>query len=271
MLIRAAQHDRSTRGFTLIEVLVVVAIIALLLAVLMPSLSKAREQARQVVCLSNLKQILAATGMYQENYDGWFPFGPGGKTWDFWGSDGRYYRSMQSSCLWGGKRGEVHGSTLRNQDRPLTGFIYRHMQLDKADLFKCPSDRGSPDWPDHENQPFYETCGNSYYLNIHGQNDDPGRPSRISDSTIVLYHEGVVSFYLGIYPDGLPWPYQYDDLTEPHQGMGWHGQFSRHNVGFVDLHAANIHMDTRHLSGPGWNAREFLRIWGFRTSPPPQP
>jgi prepilin-type N-terminal cleavage/methylation domain-containing protein len=43
-------------AFTLIEVLVVVAIIALLLAILLPSLSRAKEKARQAMCLSNLKQ-----------------------------------------------------------------------------------------------------------------------------------------------------------------------------------------------------------------------
>src|SRR5690554_4373938 len=43
-------------GFTLIEVLVVVAIIALLVAILLPSLARAREQARGAACLSNLQQ-----------------------------------------------------------------------------------------------------------------------------------------------------------------------------------------------------------------------
>jgi len=44
-------------GFTLIELLVVVAIIAILAAILLPALSKAREKARQAVCMNNLKQI----------------------------------------------------------------------------------------------------------------------------------------------------------------------------------------------------------------------
>ena len=47
---------RRHLGFTLIELLVVIAIIALLMAILMPALSKARDQARTIVCRSNLKQ-----------------------------------------------------------------------------------------------------------------------------------------------------------------------------------------------------------------------
>jgi prepilin-type N-terminal cleavage/methylation domain-containing protein/prepilin-type processing-associated H-X9-DG protein len=60
-------------GFTLIEVLVVVAIIALLVAILIPSLSRARENARRVVCQSNLSQLQKGTIFYLADYKGVFP------------------------------------------------------------------------------------------------------------------------------------------------------------------------------------------------------
>lgn len=58
-------------AFTLIELLVVVAIIALLLAILLPSLNRARQSARQTVCLSNLRSMELAHQVYLTEWNGW--------------------------------------------------------------------------------------------------------------------------------------------------------------------------------------------------------
>jgi len=68
----APQSD-GRAGFTLIELLVVVAIIALLIGILLPSLGLARERAKTVQCLSNLKQMANAAFNYAAAYDNRFP------------------------------------------------------------------------------------------------------------------------------------------------------------------------------------------------------
>jgi len=61
------------RGFTLIEILVVVAIIALLAAILFPAFERARENARRASCQSNLKQLGIAIFSYTQDYDEHLP------------------------------------------------------------------------------------------------------------------------------------------------------------------------------------------------------
>src|SRR5437868_4159088 len=71
---------QRSKGFTLIELLVVIAIIAILAAILFPVFAQAREKARAITCVSNLKQIALATLMYSQDYDE--------KYFSGWGSGG---------------------------------------------------------------------------------------------------------------------------------------------------------------------------------------
>ena len=111
-------------GFTLIELLVVIAIIAMLIAVLIPVLRTARQQAKAVLCGSNLKQLLSALTAYdQEN--GTFPHG----------FDDSAHGTTRPS-----------GSYLGDASRDLQGWWWFHFlagapgeNFDKGSIVWCPS------------------------------------------------------------------------------------------------------------------------------------
>lgn len=68
-----SEHRRSAIKFTLIELLVVIAIIGILASLLLPALSQAKSAAKNVQCISNLKQITVAWTAYTSDFDGLYP------------------------------------------------------------------------------------------------------------------------------------------------------------------------------------------------------
>lgn len=124
--------DRKTRetAFTLIELLVVVAIIALLISILLPSLKKAKDQARQVVCGTHQRELYVAATEYATNNRDYYPRGIQGRT------TGEY--AIFPSCilpyvgydgheeLWGPATSGVNSVVLR-LNKIMTSF----------DIFKC--------------------------------------------------------------------------------------------------------------------------------------
>ncbi len=104
------------KSFTLIELLVVVAIIAVLVAILLPALSGARDQARLIACLSNLKQIGIGEMAYaSENND--YPV----EAWNGWGL--------------GSFGGSINGQKVRTWARTLIDYKY----VAATGTFRCPS------------------------------------------------------------------------------------------------------------------------------------
>jgi prepilin-type N-terminal cleavage/methylation domain-containing protein/prepilin-type processing-associated H-X9-DG protein len=77
---RDLAYARRRRAFTLVELLVVIGIIAVLVGILLPALNRARESARSVQCMSNLRAIGQAANLYAVANNGSLPYGAYGFT-----------------------------------------------------------------------------------------------------------------------------------------------------------------------------------------------
>ena len=117
---------RQRGGFTLIELLVVVAIIATLLAILLPSLGAAREQAKQTLCLSNLKQTGMGFTYYSDDQNETYPAAidpadPNGSNPTVWLWMGRGFRDFVGP------------------------YLVPDINAENPSVLVCPSDKTDPD------------------------------------------------------------------------------------------------------------------------------
>lgn len=158
-----------SRGFSLIELLVVLAIITLLVSLLAPVISRARSVAHRTSCLSNLRQIGTAFTMYVTDFEDRFPNNDDPALWM-----GRRWRWPLSSYLYQGLRRDPAFPNDPNRSVKLGGNI-----------LVCPSDPQAPQqWDDTS----YAYCAAFYHTpeQVNGMTTTdlygPGSPPCVSQS-----------------------------------------------------------------------------------------
>jgi prepilin-type N-terminal cleavage/methylation domain-containing protein/prepilin-type processing-associated H-X9-DG protein len=245
-------------AFTLIELLVVIAIIALLVSILMPSLQKAKELAKTVVCSSNLRSMTLAVNLYAEDYDDQIP------QTTYWGYD---YLS------WAMRVGRIADDDdilpyqfvgMPGERRICTmGYVDFDFASETEGTFKCPGYQdqvpGKATWQGSQSRQYSMSQALGRKLD-NTEEGDPNKPcTRITDlkRAPVLIADCNVNPGGGRYPytvfqiplDGDvtqntlellgPWPVQIYvngwGRTDPVDFYGHSGKAS--NLGFVDGHA----------------------------------
>ncbi len=286
MALRKQKHvSCAQRGFTLIELLVVVAIIALLISILLPSLAKAREQAKKVKCMSNLKQVGTAMLQYFTDNGEWFPFEkracphpnvPWMHGFYYGGHPGRHVAQPGDPTYWWGYTDTFYRDTPRGR------AFNRYMYVDLPDydvppssplydgvrnlpLFRCPSDTGGfwnneTDLSHSNGRELYYEVGSSYDLNYHFAMNWAigGRPPVDAKKWM---HRSNAFLRQQMLNDSSRQIILYEDPFDVAVWMsvpirGWHKEWMRHSLLFIDGHSNNILTDTTNnkTRGTGWKS-----------------
>ena len=178
----------SVGGFTLVELLVVIAVIAILASLSLPALSRAKEKSRSVNCLNNLRQMAIAAHVYTVDSEDYYPvayyseFAEGRYTavaWDLTTSYGGPEPVVRPGLLWQG-----YGA---------------------AKVQQCPSFRGAANW---SVDPFTGYNYNTSYIG-HGEGESIPEPARVAalrhPTRTILFGDGEYSAGANKFMRA-PWP-----------------------------------------------------------------
>ena len=298
-------------AFTLLELLVVISILSLLISVLLPSLKAARDQAKRVVCQSNMKNINMGLLTYVNEFDSYplhlrvDPHRCNRVSWATWSFGGWTGQDFETYCNAEGTGRHCY----QTHERPLSVYLTEPQQIPpdgrgadavfgtaddqvvEMPVFRCPSDTASTQWRWRTRGPSqtvremsaYEQVGTSYQMNYYwfyqalARSDVRTGPCRRLRQWRKAFEigrwlwrqadeHGGASRFVTLVEDPFDWGIAQGlrasadamaDETYRHsmcgeQTMGFHGQWSRHMIAFLDGHVDYTFADTRYQRDAHW-------------------
>jgi prepilin-type N-terminal cleavage/methylation domain-containing protein/prepilin-type processing-associated H-X9-DG protein len=233
MMKRSLIYAGTQRGFTLVELLVVIAVIAILASLLLPALSKAKGKAQSIACRNNLKQLEVAAVMYAGDYQGFFP-----PTRDVTLSG--YAQSADGSWVLGNAQRD------RSDENIKKGVLWDYVGAVKT--YRCPSDKstvkGRPDLLR------FRSYGQSTFLDGHFLPDIGAPPGGVDTINGTIDREIEVANAAGIFGFIEPSENTIDSggfgfyvyPNDPHWGNQPSDRHSQGgNLSFLDGHAEHHH------------------------------
>ncbi|MGD9647450.1 MAG: DUF1559 domain-containing protein [Pirellulales bacterium] len=136
---QSTNRARDIGGFTLVELLVVVAIIGVLMALLMPAVQMAREAGRRIACGSNLRQLGIALQQFHEHY-GHFPPGRGGPPPTVFSPQAYLLPFVEQGGLQGQLDLNAAPTNLVIGGVPYSGAVNAAAAAQTVPILQCPSD-----------------------------------------------------------------------------------------------------------------------------------
>lgn len=252
---RVRSYQCSDRGFTVIELLIVIAVLVVLTAILLPCLRAARAATKRAVCSSQLRQIGTAWFVYLND------------------SQGRFYQDDTAHVKFGGWPG-----LMGYMPRPLNPYLGLEPEPNETEarILNCPADRGGVPDPGLQYERVYRLNGNSYCANVFlvGRNrvddftDDADYWDAVRNRMVITTVDEVGNPSRVLLAGDFGWYGQWNPLRDkPLKLAEWHGRANSFNIVFVDGHVAFLEIEKGALASNDCIVMPFKELWSWSSRP----